>query len=258
MQRQYEVELSEDEIRRGEDGGVIHHPLDGPYCLDSDRDLPVYGRLTFDGHDLAKSVLLDDVRVFHLTFHGESADIQHREAWADPLRVEVLQRLSPEDRAWYLSCVGTYLNSSSPAEYTPIVQDLEGLLKDEQAIFAVVHSEFGFGERLHPRLFFEAPNRFLPQIVHRYWPRAIPGWPMEGYNMAPGQIDLLREWDKRPRRDRLFRDVMDQVFIAFYTFPAEHRHFVFVTSKLDLDGMRQLLDIDSLQAQATEIGRHMD
>jgi len=51
---------------------------------------------------------------------------------------------------------------------------------------------------------------------------------------------------------------MDQVFVAFYSFPAEHRHFGFVTSKLSLDDMRQLLDIESLQRQAEEIDKQLE
>jgi len=250
------VEFGEDRIKRGKDGKVIHHPLNGPYRFPTGEDMPSYGHLTFGGHDLPKSPILGGVRVFYLEFFGEPTPVLYREAWADPLRIEVLQRLSQHNKSWYLSCVGTYLNTSSPDGYMPIVGELQQeFFKGQEPSFAVVQSEiqFGYGKGFHPRFFFEVPNQLLPRVVQKYWATAIPGWPMEGYNMASGQIQLLSEWDKRPRDDRLFRDVMDEVQVAFYTYPAEHRHLVFVTNKLDLGEMRRLLDLESLRRHAEKI-----
>ena len=66
------VHLWEDEIRRDESGKIIHHPLNGKYTFLDGKDWVSYGHLTFGGHDLDKSPLLDDVKVFYLEFHGES------------------------------------------------------------------------------------------------------------------------------------------------------------------------------------------
>lgn len=251
-----QVELRKDEVIRDANGQITHHPLNGLYRSISGEDRSGYGHLTFGGHNLANSQLLDDVNVFYLFFYGESSDVEGREAWADPLRVEVLQRLSSENRTWYLSFVGDIPDASSSTGYTPITQEIQqGLSQEEKLDFAVVQSELPHyvGKGFRPRLFFETPNRLLSHVVSRYWSRAYPGLPIEGYNLSPGQIGLLHKWDKRPRDAQLFRDVMNEISIAFYTFPAEHRHFAFVTSKLGLDDMKQLLDIESLRRQAREI-----
>jgi hypothetical protein len=60
-----QVELWEDEITRNADGQITHHPLNGLYVSSSGEDGPSYGYLTFGGHNLAESPLLDDVRVFY-------------------------------------------------------------------------------------------------------------------------------------------------------------------------------------------------
>lgn len=132
------------------------------------------------------------------------------------------------------------------------------LFSGQQPHSAVVQSEkrHGYGLGFLHRLFVETPDQLLPDTVLRYWPEAIPGWPLEGYSLPSGQIDLLRRWDQSPRDDHLFREMMNHVFVAFYTHPSEHRHLAFVTCKLDLDDMKQLLDIDALASMAQELCGH--
>lgn len=93
------VELWEGRIRTDELGHAVHHPLNGPYYSGTERVGTSYGHLTFAGHDLDKSDILDDVRVFHLEFYGEPPHLRDREAWADPLRAKALRRLSPDGYA---------------------------------------------------------------------------------------------------------------------------------------------------------------
>jgi hypothetical protein len=257
MGSEYRIELLQDSLTSTPNGTAVHHPLSGPYRFSSGRDMPSHGHLTFAGHNLTHSPLLDDVKVFHLEFSGEQGPAQDREAWADPLRVAVLQRMSSKERAWYLSCTGTYLRTGTPADYVAAVQDLQDNVFDGvEPHHVVVRSEkqHGYGKGFYQRFFFEAPNQILPRVVLRYWPRVVPGWPMEGYNMESARIDLFREWDGMPRDAQLFRAVIDQIFIAFYTYPAEHDHFAFVTNKLSLDDIKQLLAFESLQRLAQEIG----
>ena len=253
MKLDYEVRLTEDKILV-EQGQIVHHPLNGPYKFRSGQDMPSYGHFTFGGHNLDSSPLFSDIRVFYLDFFGEADSTLDREAWADPLRGIVLQRLSSQDHAWYLSCIGNIL--TRPDAHISIVDELQHIFPgDESLNVAIVNSErpYGHGKGFAPRLFFEAPNQLLPDIVSKYWPAAMPATPIEGYNMASGQIDFLQKWNARPRDDELFCDVIDQVFVAFYTYPSENRHFVFVTNKLTLDDMRSLLDIESLQHKAQEL-----
>ncbi len=253
MESAYEVSLSEDRIVTRE-GQIIHHPLNGPYRSSSGQDRPSYGHLTFGGHDLDKSALFDDVKVFYLEFYGEPDHLLDREAWADPLRVAILERLSPNSHSWYLSCLGNILNS--PIEGDSIAQKLrDESFRTAELNYAVVQSEmpYGFGRGIAPRFFFEAPNHLLANIVPRYWPQAIPTYSIEGYNMPADNISLLYDWNMHPRDEKLFLEVMQQIRIAFYTYPAEHRHFIFLTNKLTLEDMKRLVNIEALQEAAGEI-----
>jgi hypothetical protein len=85
----------------------------------------------------------------------------------------------------------------------------------------------------------------------------MPSYPIEGYNMEAGQIEVLRQWDIRPRDDQLFRDVINRTFVNFYTFPAEHRYFVFVTNKLNYVELASLIKLDELQERAKKMGQVM-
>ena len=99
----YSVNLWEDEIEKDKTGKVVHHPLNSRYFFTLGKDIPSYGHLTFGGHDLDKSLILDDVKVFYLEFHCDPGETDDREGWAVPLRVEVLKNLTSDDRCWYLS-----------------------------------------------------------------------------------------------------------------------------------------------------------
>jgi hypothetical protein len=103
-----EVELWEDEIVRDEAGTIIHHPLNSRYFVTLGKDTVSYGYLSFCGHDMDKSSILEDVKVFHLWFKGDPDEPSGREAWADPLRAEVLQRLTGDPTCWYLSMIDRY------------------------------------------------------------------------------------------------------------------------------------------------------
>lgn len=251
----YEVKLWEDKIEKDQFGQVIHHPLNSRYNF-TDRNNISYGYLTFAGHNLAKSTILDNVRVFYLQFFGEANDVFYQEDWANPLRIEVLRRLNHKKHSWYLSFTGDVSVPTNPLTYIPIEEDLQqNLLKDEQLDFVIVQSEkmHGYGQGFEPRLFFESSDNIIPYVVNHYWSQVLPGFTIEGYNINRGQVQLLQQWDKKPRDAQLFREVMDQTFITFYTFPAENRDFVFVTNKLNLEDIEYLLDIKELQQRAENI-----
>ena len=81
----YKVLLWEDEIEKDEIGKVTHHPLNSRYFVILGQDTVSYGYLTFCGHDLDKSPILGDVKVFYLEFQGVSEETYDKEEWADPL-----------------------------------------------------------------------------------------------------------------------------------------------------------------------------
>lgn len=257
MNGRCEVVLWEDSIAADSEGRLVHHPLNGPYQFRGGRDGPSYGYLTFGGEKLAESPLLSDIKVFRLEFLGEDEASLDREAWADPLRIKVLQRLSDDTRSWYLSCTGTVLDGSKWEAHLPIIQDVqEEVFRGRRPNHAVVSSRklWHYGEGFYSRLFIEVPNIYLTDMVSRCWPRAIPGWPIEGYNLERHSVHLLREWNERLNKDdQLFRAVVDKSFVLFYTYPAEHRHFAFITNKLDLEEFRRRLDFESLTIEARNL-----
>ncbi len=245
---QYEVDLWEDEIERDESGRVTHHPLNSRYFVVLGEDTVSYGHLTFAGHDLDKSPVLGDIKVFYLEFKGEPEGSIDREEWADPLRTEVLNRLTDHHRCWYISIIDRWFKGVSD-EITKIAGTQLNRIE--------VKSEkpFGYSYGFRSREFFEVPNHYLSDVVPYFWSEAVPGYPIEGYNMETGQMERLKQWDARPRNDQLFRDVIDSTFVNFYTFPAEHRYFVFVTNKLNYAELAGLIGLEELQIRAREIGR---
>jgi hypothetical protein len=238
MLNEYEVHLWEDKIEKDENGKIIHHPLNSRYGFGSS-----HGHLTFGGHNLDKSQKLDDVRVFYLEFYGEPKETHDREEWADPLRFEVLNRLTGINRRWYLSIIDG-----------PVGEIQDALLKASgvKPNHIIVDSEkqYGYGYGFIPRPMFEIPNNILSRVVPYCWSQAVPGYPIEGYTMASGQLDVFEQWNARPRDDQLFREVCDQTYVNFYSFPAEHCDFVFVTNKLNYTELAHLVNLDDLQAKA--------
>jgi len=212
------------------------------------RDRFSYGHLTFGGHDLDKSTILDDVRIFYLEFRGEPEETNDREAWADNLRADVLNRLTSNGRSWYLSMIDGSFDSISDLLARILAKRLDG-------IEAKSEKPHGYTYGFIPRPFFEIPNQNLSDVVHFFWSEAVPGYPIEGYNLDVGQINVLRKWDARSRDDQLFREVIDRTYVNFYTTPAEHRHFVFVTNKLNYAELARLIRLDELQEKAKDIGR---
>ena len=248
----YKVELWEDKIKRDENGTLIHHPLNSRYYKgigpDNAEDYPSYGHLTFAGHDLDKSPILGDIKVFYLEFKGILEETYDKEEWADPLRADVLKHLSGNKRSWYISMIDR--------RFTGVGNALTKLVGTQlNQINVKSEDPFGFKYGFSSREFYEIPNHNLPEIVRYFWSEAVPGNPIEGYNLETGKIEVLRQWDARPRDDQLFRDVIDQTFVNFYTFPAENRFFVFVTNKLNYAELATLIRLEELQERAKEIGR---
>jgi hypothetical protein len=246
MSINHKIELWEDEIIRDENENIIHHPVNSRYGYIREGQHHSYGYLTFAGHNLDKSLRIDDIHFYYLKFFDGSSILDDRESWADPLRLEVIKSLTNNERAWYLSIIDELpIDVSKQTEFT----------KSKPLEYVTVQSEkhFGYGYGFLPRLFVEVPNEILPIVVNTYWSNAVPGWPIEGYNMQNNQIDLLREWNQRPRDDHLFREVIDKTFISFYTYPEENRHFVFVTNKLDFEDFKKIIKIDELKQIALSL-----
>ncbi len=206
---------------------------------------------TFGGIQPDHDGLFDDVKVFWLMFHGKTDD--HREMWADSIRAETLRRIGHMNLNWYLSFMGNLPDSSLPGEYIRIENDLsKKILKEHNLNFTFVKSrEIGVDDYL--RLYFETPLEFIDQVVKTYWPWAE-GNSIQGYLLPSDRIDILQNWDQKVRDDRLFREVIDQTFLAFATFPDENRHFMFYSNKVNYEQLEALIKPSELQEMANEIG----
>jgi len=248
---EYVVDFWEDEIVRDEAGNIVHHPLNSRYFVHLGKDTVSYGYLTFAGHDLDKSPILDVIKVFYLEFKGVSDETYEKEEWADPLRAEVLNRLTGNNRCWYMSMIDGAFEGIGDA-----LKRILGTRLNEIEVKSEL--PYGMGHGFHSREFFEIPNHYLSEVVNYFWLESVPGIPIEGYNMEMGQIELLRRWDARPRDDKLFRELVDRTFVNFYTFPAENRTFVFVTNKLNYAQLAELIGLAELKQRAKEIGREKE
>jgi hypothetical protein len=248
MEDEYLVELSEATTYYSKEEKRIHHPLDSYYTNWNGK-----GLLSFMGANLSQYPIFDDVKVFSLRFYG-GKDKEEREAWADPIRSLVLKRLNHLDWHWYLSFTGWIYDPTRPSKQYPLEEEIiDNFIQKENIDYTFVESADFIGPGHSKRLFFEVPDSKMDHVISKFWPLAIPTEAIQGYQLPAGQIDLLEDWDQRPRDEKLFREVIDQVFAAFYTFPAENRHFAFVTNKLNLENISNLINLPDLQEEARRI-----
>lgn len=261
MNWEFDIELYEDTIEKDDLGRIIHHLLNTLHG-GGDKNRTSYGHLTYAGHDLAASNILDDVRVYYVHFRGPmggpyNQSIDDRELWAHPLRIDILSRLAQGDYHWYLSFGGEINIGADSIEPVSINQELlAGFIRENQLDSLIVKSElpWGYGKGYRPKLFFEVPNDLLSEVVNRYWCYPRMGYDIEGYLLPSRSMNFLHEWDKLERDDKLFREVIDVSFIAFYCFPGEPRDFVFITNKISFEEFRKILDVRSLERRAEDIG----
>ena len=256
QKEKYEVELTEIEWKYGKDGSVEYSPLQDLASLSPIYGPISHGCLTFAGHDLYLSKLLENVRAFELTFHGEMPNERYREAWADPIRADVLKYLSGENQSWYISFVGDIterlLNNDGRKVPEKIYKYFSGM--DPKRVVTVKSEKpSGYGCGFEKRIFFEIPNEEIEWAVKNIWPQAMEIYPIEGYNLPLGRMDLIKKWDQEQRDDRLFQEVMKNSLITFFTSPAEHTYFEFLTVNFDFNELAQKINLEELQRKANEI-----
>lgn len=253
-----QVELFGDEVQIDESGAITHHPLDDLYYhyQDPTREPVNNNYLTLAGDGLTKTNQFSDVKVFELGFYGEPESDIFREAWADPLRAEILKRLAGAGRSWYITFSAdvtelliTHDEQFEPRASKELYEYLTGLGPDKTTLLNSP-KPYGYGWGSTKRLFFEVPNDDIKWVVEHVWEDDMGGYPIEGYNFKSGKIALLKEWNERPRDAVLFREVLDETYMMFYTTPAENRHFTFVTNKLSLADFERQIDFGDLKRQA--------
>lgn len=205
--------------------------------------------LTFAGDNLYREGVSIVGKSFEVEFIGESDEELNREAWADPIRSEILYRLSAENRSWYISFVGDF--TKYPLEYgiRKVPKELiDYFSRKDPSQMTIIESRepFGYGKGPMNRLFFEVDNHELDWVVRNVWPAAYQGYPIEGYNFASGRIDLLKKWEESAKDTLLFQEILAETNTLFYTYPEEHRHFGFLTNKYDLVEFGQTIQLEEL------------
>ena len=232
-------------------------PLDHFYTTDDDGQKRSRATLAFAGFKLDESKLLTDVRLIWIQFYGEYPEERDREAWADPLRVVLLERLCSQDKSWYLSFWGDMPFADSPTGYIDLELDIMRKFVEpfglECAHVQGVADGSAEGGKVVERFFFECPLHLIEDVILRYWPRAYPGHSIQGHLMTSGQINKLKLWNTQPRDDRLFSDIINTVDLTFFTEPSEHRHFVFVTNKMTAEELSEKIGIADLERWAVKL-----
>jgi len=250
------VEVYEDVLQVNEGGEVIHSPLEDLYYWRKGQEPINLNYLTFAGDGLYRSTLLTDVKTFSLEFEGESEEERDREAWADPLRADVLKSLTGKNQSWYIGFVGDYTEQIINQDQRKVPEALTSYFaqKDPTEV-AIVDSRppYGYGSGIQKRFFFEVPTHEIDWFVRNIWSEAYPSYPIEGYNFISGKIDMLKLWNEKLRDELLFREVIDQTFAVFYTHPQEHRHFSFLTNKLSFSEFTRLIDLEELRRKAQDL-----
>ncbi len=244
MSAEYEILFSPNETIRDEAGNITYHPLDGPYPREDGIGTPaLYFSYNYYVRNLA---LFNDIKVVNVMFFRRPAGRDGREAWADPIRAAMLERLARHSGAWYAGFeagIDTSIPSFSVNRVSFAYESFYPGYPDREKIVKYTWLQH----------FFELPAHSLPTSVPAIWQNHPIGEPIEGYHMEEGQIDVLKEWENAPKDEGLLRAVFDAASVVFFTFPTENRHFTFMTAKYSLDEFAEIIDLEGLRKMANEL-----
>lgn len=257
----YEVWFGEDDWKFGADGVVEYSPIQNLGHFSPKIGPVTYGCSSFAGHDLERSTKLINTKVFALEFFGETDEELYHEAWADPLRAEVLKKLTGKGRSWYISFVSDITERLILDDGRKVPEKIFKYFSTmDPSRVAIIRSEipYGAGRGFMKKLIFEIPNEEIEWAVQNIWHVSREVYPIEGYNLPSGRMDMIRNWDQKQRDDALFQDVLEKSFLLFFTYPEEPRHFKFLTNHLEKNEFAKMINIDLLQQKANEIGRKRD
>ncbi len=213
-----------------------------------------YGFQMWAMDNIDKQLLNEGTNVFTLEFHGK-ANYENGEYWALPLRIDVLSRIRYDDYHWYLSFFGGVPSYDHPGEWLSVEEDFIRVRNNKKNLSYTLVKTPEFSRWEYKRIFFEAPAMELRDIINRYWIKSTEGWPIQGLLMPPGQIERIHVWSEHKSDIQLLREIVKEIFVGFYAFPVENRHFCFYTNKLDISGICKMINPEDLQRRATEISK---
>lgn len=256
LQKMKKFELREEMHDKQQDLGFPGRPLEDLYVWGL-PDSPLNNhQFAFAGDDLCSSALFDDIKEFHMTFHVENEEGCGSAAWAHSLRANILTRLSGKDHCWYIG-YRTERQMSVYDKHSEVLLDTDvpRLRMWELSELAFVDSGYrnntGPGKIIKP--IFEVRNIELEVFITEVWPKASSSFSIEGYCMPHGRLNLLRKWNKRERTAELFKEVIDECRILFFTSSDDHRDFHFITGKMDLDEFAKTINLNDLHDRVNEM-----
>ena len=257
--RKYEeIEYYYHEVEFDDKERIIYHPLEilYDYYTDTKKRTRNLQDLTFAGDGLDQSNLLNDVKMYNIKIFGEPNNIRHREEWADPIRADILKSLSSKERSWYLSFVGYSpfnLEYRDKINVSIDVLDFFASKERNQAVFVDSVEPYLSKETPMKRLFIEVTYAEIEYAIKMIWPLAWDSNTIQGYNFPASRIDLLKEWENSKKDDHLFRRLLDETEVLFYTYPAEHRHFIFISNKYSYSEFEEKIKLQELRKKAEKL-----
>jgi hypothetical protein len=216
--------------------------------------------LAFCPSDLAVLNSVHNLRVFTFNIYGRVDETEDfRDAWADPLRVEVLRNLLSKNNHWFVSAVGDIPDKREPSGYKSLdLFLLENMIQEEKLDHVYVHSKIRtpLKDDIHKRLFFQVPSQIIPIVVNYCWKYSLPMYPIQGFELVPSGIREIARWENELRNEALFINVIEKSSLIFYTWPEENNRFAFLTNKYSYQELRNSLKIDDLQEYALRIQKN--
>lgn len=256
MEKEIEIQCLKANLRDRGKYGFPNRPLEDLYEWRFSSSPYNNHALAFAGDGLWDSNLFDDVEEITIVFFGEDEQSFSKEAWANPLRVDILRRLAGEDYSWYIGY--RRYNLDIIDNYSEILLNMHIPRLRRWNLSDVVFVDSGrnlSGRRgVVKKPVFEVKISELDVFVHEVWPKAnCYDLSIEGYCMQPGKLDLLREWNERERTPELFKEVMDECLILFHVSQHDHLFFHFITNKMDVNEFSKIIDFTELENRAKKL-----
>ncbi len=213
-------------------------------------------KLAFAGDGLLNSSLFESIEEIVVSFYNKDDTCQSQRDWADPLRYEILKRLSGDQYYWYIG-YRTCWEMAIFDRYSKILLDMHipylRLWSLSELVFVDSGYEIGSGKGVVQKPVFEVKSKDLESFVAEVWPVANPAFSIEGYCMKPNSLEILYSWNKKERTPELFRRVIDECLVLFFTNSHGPRHLHFITNKMKASELADIINLADLIRKARQL-----
>ena len=222
----------------------------GPYSL-------TYDPYTLSAHSLMKNTI--DPKAVPITGCGlevwfsSDQDESDRQAWADTIRGDILERLAGKDGGWWLNMRGDVAQPYPGGVEGQIVwrrlievlaeeagQRYDGQCRPWQYWQSVIA-----GNKRHD--FVYVAGHAVRSTVLRYWGHATHGLELEGCCVR--DAERMRAFDWIQGDPISVGELLDRCDYLMLSFPSEYRHFYFLSSKYSPNQIRERIELVDLERQ---------